>query len=213
MTLKNMKFMKYPFDAILFALLFFIYYNIDSDIQAQVTGKFTDPRDKKTYGWVKIGNQVWMSENLNYSIPGGSWNFKDDPQAAAFFGKLYDWKAAQKACPKGWHLPADSEWTVLIDSLGGENIAGGKLKETGFDYWLSPNKEATNSSGFSGIGSGYRYNEKSYKDLLRMGMYWTATEINTEDAFYRCLTNSSPAIFRYSGEKFIGMSVRCVRNN
>jgi len=82
---------------------------------------FTDPRDGKVYKIVKIGNQIWMAENLNYNAPGSQcYSYK--------YGRLYDWKTALKICPAGWHLPNDDEWQALFDFVGGIEVAGKKLK-------------------------------------------------------------------------------------
>jgi len=82
---------------------------------------FTDHRDGKVYKTVKIGDQIWMAENLNYNAPGSQcYNYK--------YGRLYDRKTALKVCPAGWHLPDDDEWQTLFDFVGGIEIAGKKLK-------------------------------------------------------------------------------------
>ena len=89
-----------------------------------------------------------MAENLNYKS--GS-DFADKPEV---YGRLYSWEVAQRVCPTGWHLPTDAEWTTLTDYLGGKNVAGGKLKETGTEHWFSPNTGATNESGFTALPGG-----------------------------------------------------------
>jgi uncharacterized protein (TIGR02145 family) len=128
----------------------------------ETTGEFTDSRDGQVYKWVKIGNQVWMAENLNYETP-NSWWYDNNSANGDIYGRLYTWAAAmngesssnsvpsgvQGVCPDGWHLPSDAEWTVLTDYLGGESVAGGKMKEAGTVHWNSPNTGATNSSGFT----------------------------------------------------------------
>jgi len=85
-------------------------------------GSFTDERDSKTYKTVKIDNQTWMAENLNYDAE-GSQCYENDPANCTVYGKLYDWETAMKACPKGWHLPSKDEWLVLV------NFTGGYIKE------------------------------------------------------------------------------------
>jgi len=82
---------------------------------------FTDPRDGKVYRTVKIGNQVWMAENLNYDAP-GSKCYNNNPANAEKYGRLYDWETAKKVCPAGWHLPSNDEWKVLVDFVGGEKL-------------------------------------------------------------------------------------------
>jgi uncharacterized protein (TIGR02145 family) len=112
---------------------------------------FTDPRDGQVYKIVKIGDQIWMAENLNFDL-GGSECFNEDPANCEKNGRLYDWNNAVKdACPKGWHIPDIFEWETLFNFLGGIEVAGGKMKSlTG---WPEPNIGATNDSGFNGLPS------------------------------------------------------------
>ena len=116
---------------------------------AQVTGTITDWRDGKTYKTVKIGTQTWMAENLNFETSSGSWVYKKNPSNASIYGRLYDWETAKKSCPPGWHLPSEKEWKKLRTFLGKNSIIGGELKEEGTAHWKSPNKGATNKTGFS----------------------------------------------------------------
>jgi len=104
---------------------------------AQQKGSFTDPRDKKTYKTVKIGEQVWMAQNLNYHGADGFLGlcYGDEPAKKIKktdncnkYGRLYDWNEAMKACPNGWNLPSDEEWQTLVDFVGGYEVAGKKLK-------------------------------------------------------------------------------------
>ncbi len=124
------------------------------------TGTEDSSTTTKTYKTVKIGTQVWMSENLAYKPSTGNyWAYHDDNANVAKYGYLYDWETACKVCPSGWHLPSDEEWTTLIDYLGGEDVAGGKMKavgtiEAGTGLWYDPNDGATNESGFSGLPGG-----------------------------------------------------------
>jgi uncharacterized protein (TIGR02145 family) len=97
----------------------------------------------------------------NYLSSGDfSWN-NNDIKNEKPYGKLYNWHAAsdgRKICPEGWHVPAEGEWASLISYLGGDNVAGGKLKETGTTHWNSPNAGATNESGFTALPGGDREN-------------------------------------------------------
>jgi len=116
---------------------------------------FTDSRDGEIYKYVKIGNQSWMSENLRYKPDSGNyWAYNNIETDVSTYGYLYDWETANNVCPDGWHLPSDAEWTELADNLGGSAVAGGKMKVPDPSYWNSPNKDATNSSGFSALACG-----------------------------------------------------------
>ncbi|CAN0495783.1 unnamed protein product, partial [Phaeothamnion confervicola] len=86
----------------------------------------------------------------------------------------------QGACPNDWHLPSVAEWTELIDYLGGKEVAGGKMKQTGTIYWLNPNTGATNESGFSALGAGYidgsDNSPSEFQNRNYFGYWWTATK-------------------------------------
>src|SRR5690606_8226 len=178
---------------------------------------FTDPRDGKVYQTVVIGNQVWMAENLAY-LPSvnmvadgsedaaGSYYYVygydgtnvADAKATgnyATYGALYNWTAAMNACPDGWHLPTDAEWTELTDYLG-EN-AGGKLKatgtiEAGTGLWYDPNTGATNKTGFTALPGGLRQYNGPFYHIGYSGHWWSATENGASYAWRRYMgTNYS----------------------
>ncbi len=217
-------------------------------IPEPTSGTFTDDRDNKVYKWVKIGNQVWMAENLAY-LPrvnrvadgsedaAGSYYYVygyDGTNVAeakatdnyATYGVLYNWTAAmdgeassttnpsgiQGVCPTGWHLPSDAEWTELTDYLGGRSVAGGKLKETGTTHWASPNYEATNETGFTALPGGNRVDNGAFYSIGNYGLWWSATEYGTDNAWNRDLYYSNYDVSSYGGNKELGFSVRCVRD-
>ena len=97
--------------------------------------------------------------NIFDTLTTGAWcNYNNDPANEAIYGKLYNWYSVNDPrglAPQGWHVPADSEWTILTTFLGGSAIAGSALKDTS-SLWGSPNTGSTNSSGFSGLPGGYR---------------------------------------------------------
>ncbi|MES2589601.1 MAG: fibrobacter succinogenes major paralogous domain-containing protein [Bacteroidota bacterium] len=182
---------------------------------AQEKSTFTDVRDNKVYKTVKIGEQTWMAQNLNFSTA-GSWCYDDVSARCEVYGRLYEWEVAKNACPANWHLPSDKEWTVLTDFLGGEAVAGGKLKDTTNTVWFSPNEGANNSTGFTGLPGGFRNHEGQYGDTeMQNGMYgnfWTSTDLDAEYALRRRLAYKFAAVGNADGLKKNGYSVRCVKD-
>jgi len=191
---------------------------------------------------VTIGNQVWMTNNLNADkfrngdpIPEAKTNeewkkagdnkqpawcyYNNDPANGTKYGKLYNWYAVNDPrglAPKGWHIPTDAEWTILTDYLGGESVAGGKMKSTGSQYWQNPNIDATNESGFSGLPGGYRgFNGYfSFHLIGENGYWWSSTESYSNSAWYRFLVYYYNFVYRdfFGNSKARGLSVRCVRD-
>lgn len=216
--------------------------------QNETNGTFTDTRDGNTYDWVKIGDQVWMAENLKY-LPSvnkvadgsedaaGSYYYVydydgTDVNAAkatsnyATYGVLYNWTAAmanssssstanpsgiQGACPTGWHLPSDAEWTQLTTYVGTSDT-GGRLKEIGTTHWTSPNTGATNETGFTALPGGYRLGNGTFGNVGQNGDWWSATELNATYAWLRYISNYLSSVSRSNSSKELGVSVRCVRD-
>jgi len=195
---------------ILFAMLLFSSSAISSI--AQVADTFKDPRDGKVYKTVKIGNQTWMAENLAYKAGSGCWAYNNDQGNVATYGYLYNWETAKHVCLTGWHLPSDAEWTQLTTYLGGEDVAGGKLKEAGTAHWKSPNKGATNESGFTAIPVGYRTSSGTFEDVGNYGDWWSSSEGNTDTAWCRFLDYFYTSVTRADDGKNRGFSVRCLRD-
>ena len=175
-------------------------------------GTFTDSRDGKTYKTVKIHTQVWMAENLAFKTDKGCWAYDDNQNNVAIYGYLYDWETAKQVCPTGWHLPSDAEWTQLTTYLGGEGVAGGKLKETGTAHWKSPNTGATNASGFTAVPAGYRSGSGAFYGIGYDGDWWSSSEDDTDGAWCRSLSYDSGGVGRSDGHESNGFSVRCVRD-
>jgi uncharacterized protein (TIGR02145 family) len=167
---------------------------------------------------VVTDNTQWA--NNNTTLPMMCWYNNDQATYTANkFGALYNWYAINPAtngnknvCPTGWHVPTDVEWTTLTTFLGGESVAGGKMKSTGTQYWLSPNTDATNSSGFSGLPGGYRGGSGAFGDIGNFGGWWSSTENDADDAWYRGLGYSYGDVYRNNTIKSFGFSVRCVRD-
>jgi len=143
----------------------------------------------------------------------------------ATYGVLYNWSAVmggamnsnnnpsgvRGVCPEGWHVPSEAEWTQLTDFLGGVNLAGGKLKETGTTHWNSPNTGATNETGFTALPGGGYYGV-NFSSIGSYGYWWSATASDNNNAWSRNLDYYASAIFRDYDIKFLGISIRCVRD-
>jgi uncharacterized protein (TIGR02145 family) len=196
-------------------------------------GTVTDIEGNK-YATIKIGFQTWMAENLKVtkyndgtnipfvlnitdwtSLSTGAYTIYDfSPENEPIYGKLYNQYAVftEKLCPKGWHIPSDEQWEQLRTYLLSQsNSPGGKLKSTGTVLWLSPNTEATNESGFSGLPGGmrnpYSY-QTSFEDLKKYGEWWSLTS-----GIYYYLSYNSSSFNRDSYESSnSGMSCRCVKD-
>jgi uncharacterized protein (TIGR02145 family) len=174
---------------------------------------FTDPRDDRVYKLVRIGSQVWMAENLDYRASENSSYYNNDSATYYMYGRLYTWEEAMTAAPPGWHLPTDEEWTTLTTYLGGEAVAGGKLKEAGTAHWVSPNTGATNETGFKALPGGYHYPNDTYGYLGYVGLYWSATPYGGDNAIVRAMYEYDAEAHWANGlQKTNGISVRCVRD-
>jgi len=169
----------------------------------------TDPA-----AWVNLTTGAWCYYNNSTSN-------------GTTYGKLYNWYAVagihdvasaanpalrKNLAPAGWHVPTDAEWTTLTTCLGGESVAGGKMKATGTTLWLSPNTSATNSSGFTGLPGGYRYTNGSFDLIGSYGFWWSASEYAASVAWFRTLFYSSGDAYRSYYYKYFGFSVRCLRD-
>ncbi len=142
------------------------------------------------------------------------------------YGALYTWAAmngsasstsnpsgVQGTCPDGWHIPSDTEWTDLTNYLGGEGIAGGKMKEIGLIHWDSPNTGATNESGFTGLPNGRRYKGGTFGGLGNFESLWsTSNGYISTDAWYRYLNYDDTEVRRVEYDKASGHSIRCIRD-
>lgn len=177
---------------------------------------FTDSRDNQTYKTIKIGNQYWMAENINFETESGSGPYQDDSSLSKVYGRLYSWKTAREVCPDGWHLPSDEEWTEFIDYLGGENTAGGKMKTPNAQYWKSPNSGATNNSGFSALPGGYALNSIIRFEFDRLGentYFWSSTRNNDGNVWVRTLSFEKESVARdWFGPAGYYLSVRCIKD-
>ena len=193
--------------------------------------------DGNDYQTVVIGNQTWMAENLDCSETGNfdkALPYDWDPSNSEVYGLLYTWETACNICPDGWHLPTEDEWIELFEYLGGDSIAGGKMKETGTSHWISPNTGATNSSGFTALAGGHFTHAGYGGGLYATGIdynatFWTSSiatleHFNENDVLYmtdQTLSSYSVTVglTRLDAKAFIDRdrrdnmhSVRCVKN-
>ncbi len=180
---------------------------------SQDKGEFKDSRDEKVYKWVKIGEQIWMAENLNYES-GNSWAYDDSPSNSDKFGRLYTWNSALTSCPDGWHLPTDIEWSELETNLGAN---GGSKLAGDTTLWVDGNLDQSTdfgSSGFSALPGGNRSNYGYFDYLGNYGNWWSATENenNGNSAYFHYLYYDNSGTYRFSKDKSYGYSVRCVRD-
>jgi uncharacterized protein (TIGR02145 family) len=192
--------------------------------------------DGNEYKTIQIGTQEWMAENLKTtkyidgkSIPNVTdfteWSdlttgaycwYKNDPYSyKASYGALYNWFTVNtgKLCPAGWHVPSDAEWLTLLNSSGGSTEAGGKLKETSTTHWLSPNKGATNTSGFTALPAGTLSlwvdpDFSGWNGSGSVGIWWSASAssyfVNSSGSN---VTSSEGIYFKQSA-----FSVRCLKD-
>jgi len=207
----------------------------------QETGTFIDERDGQEYKWVKIGSQVWMAQNLNVGkilyIRDGEFVdksiekfcYKNDEKYCLEYGGLYSWDVMMKYidlnhvqgfCPSGWHIPTEREWEILINYLGGYEMAGGMLKEAGTAHWKNPNTGATNSGGFTALPAGwgiYTDIDQSFIDSGKSCTFWSSTItwslLRQEEVLTAfMLTSRKNKVFRDTWFVGFACSVRCVKD-
>lgn len=187
-------------------------------------------------GEVKIGDQIWSSKNLDVvkfnngdEIPEAktneewnlasinktpAWsNFDNDKKNGAKYGKLYNWYAVtdpRGIAPNGWHVPRKTEWLILLNYLGGAELAGNKMKSSfGWDYSGNGNNE----SNFFGLPGGFRFDKGDFGNIGSLGNFWSTTGYLKSMVEVLNLDNGSPEATFFLPEKGFGMSIRCVKNN
>jgi uncharacterized protein (TIGR02145 family) len=199
--------------------------------------------DGNTYNTLQIGEQCWTKENLKVTkyndgstIPldnsggtagngsGQTWStlktgartvYGHDNNNLSTYGYLYNWYAASDSrniCPSGWHLPSDEELTTLTTYLGGSTVAGGKLKATGTTYW-SNNAGASNASGFTALGSGFRSAGSEFSNIKTGTFFWSSSSKSTVNAWQLFLTDNDNLTRRDSSPNENGFSIRCIKND
>ncbi|MFT7001001.1 MAG: hypothetical protein ACJAVW_002024, partial [Spirosomataceae bacterium] len=187
-----------------------IWANKNLDVSTYRDGTVIPKVDDATWGNLTTGAYCYYNN--------------DSTTYAAIYGKLYNWYAVagihdndpntpnKTLAPEGWHVPTDVEWTTLTTYLGGEAVAGGKMKEAGLAHWFSPNTGATNERGFAGLPGGLRDSNGSFFSIGGYGYWWSSTEGNSTYAWLRGLSLNSGSVYRDLSSKGSGFSVRCLRD-
>lgn len=236
LTYDEMKYIKriwfYCLYVMVVMLLIFIEGCNKVDTKPADKTKVTDS-DGNVYKTVTIGTQVWMAENLKttkYSngdpittttlnisgeaAPKYQWAYGDDVSNVSIYGRLYTWYTiadSRKVCPTGWHVPSDEEWESLKIYLGGENLSGAKLKESGTTHWLTPNTGASNETGFTAIPGGYRNLTGSYVSIQLSSYHWSSSD-NAPLGWGQSLHYNDSLLLRGGFYKPTGVSVRCIQD-
>jgi len=191
--------------------------------------------DGNGYHAVTIGSQTWLTSNLKVTkyrngdpIPnitdGSEWgnltdgaycDYENKSSNSDIYGRLYNWYAVddnRNLAPEGCHVASKTEWEEMINFLGGEDIAGGKLKQTGTSLWQSPNKGATNESGFTALPGGGRGFENVFSNQGIDCSWWTSSENQATTAYGKYVVFSTTSSFGYSSGKENGSYVRCIKD-
>jgi uncharacterized protein (TIGR02145 family) len=189
--------------------------------------------DGNIYHTIKIGTQVWLLENLKTTkyrngdpitnaIDGNAWafatagaycNYNNNAANSQLYGRLYNWFAvndSRKIAPTGWHVPSYNEWMVLINYLGGETVAGGKLKEAGLSHWAAPNLGADNSSGFTALPGGNRSSSGTFDFTGTYAYWWSSTVHSANKAWAFYVDSNYVRVVIFQDYNVFGYSVRCV---
>ena len=219
--------MKY--NIISFVVLFLMSFETNAQTVTDIDGN--------SYNSVTIGSQTWMQENLRttrfnngVAIPTTflsvnndtnalyQWAYDDDTSNIKTYGRLYTWLVAisnDNICPMGWRVPDQSDWDTLRNFLGGDSIAGGKMKESGTTHWVVSDSTVTNSSGFTGLGGGFRGNPSGFNRIDEIGVFWSSTGFDA-GSFPRGigfrLNSTDNALVQSIAVGQNGASIRCLLN-
>lgn len=200
----------------MYLLTFLVSLFLSNTAWAQKTVNFIDTRDGQTYKTISFDNALsgttvtWMAQNLNFKMQ-GSYAYNDNESYRKALGLLYTWEAAKKACPSGWHLPTNTEWSMLISEFGDFDKAGEALKN---NVGWNDNGNGTNSSGFSALPGGMRYRDGSYENRGESGNWWSSSlepQIN-DSPWLWSMDYSWSMVETSNGFVSYGVSVRCVQD-
>lgn len=171
---------------------------------------FVDNRDGKTYRMVKIGDQVWMAQNLNYAGGNNSWCYEDDSKNCDKYGRLYDWNTAKSVCPEGWHLPTIGAIDSLINHAGEyhpDNDVEKDLKSA--EGWNSPEENGDDYWHFSVIPGGGWDSKFEYQGEGTAAYFWSNTEEKSQVWIWSI---GYAAELKWKDNKDSRLSVRCQKN-
>jgi len=187
---------------------------------SQNTGTFTDRRDNHIYKWIKLGDQIWMGQNLAFKADEGCWAYDDDHKNVDVYGYLYDWNAAMTSCPDGWHLPADQEWEKLAVYVS-QNYDGCEKKDENWinvgDFLKSDkgwnfDGNGNNLTGMSFVPGGWRSYVGDFKAIEESCSFWSSTLNNETSAWKRGVVYKDTEFKRSYSLGATGFSVRCIKN-
>ena len=210
--------------------------NNKKNFTIQVSNETVKDYDGNIYKTVKIGDQIWMAENLKVThyrdgspIPNvysnDRWQYattgaycmpnNDSIEYKNVYGLLYNFYAVsngRKLCPEGWHIPTEAECMTLINYLGGKDLAGCKIKDNSANLWKNKNTCATNESFFSGLPAGGRGRLGSAGDVGYYATWWSSTSYDSLYAWHWGLYPNREGIRSNPGHKASGFSVRCIKD-
>lgn len=187
-------------------------------------GSFVDDRDGQVYKYTTIGNQVWMAENLRYKIKEDTVaDPSNDFRSECFFsvdscsvmGLVYNWNVAKDACPRGWHLPSEKEWNILVGRMGGDVEANYRLRAT--SGWKELNRNE-NLNGSDDCGFMLLPSQETYKpNIGYVADAWSSSEGSSEDneliLFFRVVSYRTDLKLLYTdGYKSDLKSIRCLKD-
>jgi uncharacterized protein (TIGR02145 family) len=213
---------------------FFFSFSFLAQFPTSGTGVFDI--EGNFYSTIILENeQEWMAENLKSKlfsngdsiqnlVQNNAWQvantavystYNESSTNNEIYGNLYNWFVTideRNVCPSGWHVPSDDEWTDYSDLLGGNGVAGGKMKIQDTLFWKAPNLGATNESLFSGLPAGCRYDGGNFANIEKYAYWWTSTQLDNQFGWFRSANYLSDNLVKNYVKKQSGYSIRCLKN-